>query len=503
MRYSSILALLIAMGHATAQSPIAGLDDYIGQAMAKWGIPGIAVAVVKDDRVIHARGYGVRAMDKEAPVDERTLFAVASNSKAFTCAVLGSLRDDGKLKWSDRVTDHLPWFQMHDPWVTRDIRVLDLVCHRSGLPTFGGDHLWIASDLSRREILRRVRHMEPTAPFRARFQYQNLMYVAAGEVAAAAGGKSFEELLRERLMAPLGMNDTRLSMAELRAAENVAAAHEIRGGELRIVAYDDADSIMAAGGIKSNVVDMARWLRCHLNAGELEGQRVLSARTVNEMQMVRTPISGRRDVSGEPGALFSGYGMGWGITDYAGHRVIGHGGGLSGMISRTTIVPSMKLGVVVLTNMADNGLPPALTWWVIDRYLAHPAKDWSASYLARYDSRREAAAATEKRNQATPTDGPPASLPLKDYTGRYHSDLSGAAQVTLRDGRLWFSYNPRHEGPLTHVRHDTFRVTWTDPIFDMPPSTSLQFIRDERGKVKQLDTRFYWDPITFQRTSAP
>ena len=493
-----VVQTLLIGGSTAAQSPLADLDAYVTKAMQEWGVPGLAIAVVKDDQVVHARGYGVREMGKPEEVDERTLFAIASNSKAFTCAVIGSLRDEGKLAWMDRVIDHLPWFQMHDPWVTRDIRVLDLVCHRSGLPTFGGDHLWITSPFSRNEILRRVRHLEPTAPFRTAYQYQNLMYVAAGEVAAAAAGRPFETLLRERLIGPLGMKDTVLTMAELRAAKNLATPHELRGGALGVVAYDDVDTLTAAGGLKSNVTDVARWVRCHLSGGLIDGQRVLSGRVVNDMQVVRMPTMSRRDNDAEPGALFSGYGMGWGLTDYAGRRVVAHGGGLSGMISRTTLVPAEKLGVVVLTNMAENALPTALSWWIIDRYLGRPTRDWSADYVTRVRFKNRNRQNRERRIVAGRVGGTRPSLAPSAYTGRYHDALSGDAHVTMKNGQLWFSYNPRHEGPLTHWHHDTFRVAWTNPIYDMPSKALVRFAVGNDGKVKRLVTSFY-DPITFDR----
>ncbi len=490
--------LILACGSTSAQTPLAELDAYVTRAMQEWGVPGLAIAVVKDDRVVHARGYGVRQMDRPEKVDERTLFAIASNSKAFTCAVLGSLRDEGKLAWSDRVIKHLPWFQMHDPWVTRDIRVLDLVCHRSGLPTFGGDHLWIASPFTREEILRRVRHLEPSAPFRTAYQYQNLMFVAAGEVAAAAAGRPFETLLRERLIGPLGMKDTVLTMAELRAAKNVATPHERRDGTLKIVAFDDVDTLTAAGGLKSNVIDVTQWIRCHLSGGLIDKRRVLSGQVVSDMQAVRTPTLGRRDNRADPGALFSGYGMGWGLTDYAGRRIVGHGGGLSGMISRTTLVPSEKLGIVVLTNMAENALPTALTWWIIDRYLGRSERDWSGVYSTRNRFRTRNRHSQEARIVATRIEGTRPSLDLAAYAGRYHDALSGDAHVTMKNGQLWFSYNPRHEGPLTHWHHDTFRVAWTNPIYDMPFKAFVTFVIGEDGKIKRLETRFY-DPITFDR----
>jgi CubicO group peptidase (beta-lactamase class C family) len=332
-RFTLFVLLLSAPAHAQAP-PLQGLDAYVAGTMRDWQVPGLAIGVVKDDVLVFAKGYGVRELGKTAQVDELTLFAVASNSKAFTAALLGILVAEGKLGWDDRVTDHLRNFQLYDPFVTRDIRVRDLLTHRSGLPEFGGDHLWIGDARSSDDILRRLRYLQPSAPFRAKYQYQNLMFLAAGQIIPALTGESWNQTLENRIFKPLGMTDSFATAEERESKENVATPHEIVEGKLVPIAYDNVDNVAPAGAINSNVVEMAQWMRLNLAGGVYDGKEILPSRVVREMQSIHMsmPLS---DVDREIiGIKFQGYGLGWRMFDYRGHKVVSHGGGLSGMISR-------------------------------------------------------------------------------------------------------------------------------------------------------------------------
>ena len=265
---SLVLLLLLIASPARAQTGfLADLDSYVEKAMQDWQIPGVAIGIVKDDSLIFAKGYGVRELGKSDNVDEYTLFAVASNSKAFTAALLGMLVEEGKLKWQDRVTQHLKKFQMYDPYVTREINIQDLLTHRSGLPTFGGDHLWIGASISREEILHRIRYLKPNSPFRTNFQYQNLMFLAAGQIIPEITGKSWDDFIRERIFDPLGMAQSSTSVRALANQKNVAAPHEIVAGELIPIEFDNMDNVAPAGAINSNIVDMSKWMRLNLNGG--------------------------------------------------------------------------------------------------------------------------------------------------------------------------------------------------------------------------------------------
>ncbi len=477
------------------------LETYVEASRKAWEIPGLAIAIVQNDSLIYAKGFGVRALGKPEKVDPHTLFAVASNTKAFTAALLGMLVDEGKLSWDDRVIDHLRDFQMYDPYVTRDIRIRDLLCHRSGLPTFGGDHLWIGSPLTRKEVVRRIRYLKPNAPFRTKFQYQNLMFVTAGEIIPAVTGKSWEDFLQERILAPLGMRESTTSMAVLHQRENVATPHERVQGRIQAVPYDPTDNTAPAGALKSNVLDMSRWMRLNLARGTFHGRRFFSEAVAREMQSVQMPIQVSEFDRKMYGRHFRGYGLGWGLFDYKGYKIVSHGGGLSGMFSLQTLVPEKHFGVIILTNFAPHSLTPALTYWILDRVLGGPTRDWSAEFLKLRDKQRRAAQKREAEIQKQRIPGTRPSLPLKDYVGTYSNPLSGKATIRLVNGKLVFYYNSRHTGPLEHWHYDTFRITWENPIYDMPKKAFLTFYLDEQGKVEKLRTTFY-HPIEFKKVST-
>jgi CubicO group peptidase (beta-lactamase class C family) len=495
----SLLVLPVLPLRAPAQEvDLEALDAWIGDLMEDVPTPGLAVGIVHGDSLVFARGYGVRRIGTDERVDEHTLFAVASNSKAFTAAALGMLVEEGTLGWDDRVIDHMPGFQMWDPWVTREIRVADLLTHRSGLPTFGGDHLWIGATNGREEIISRIRYLEPVGSFRASFQYQNLMFLVAGELIPATSELSWDEMIATRIFQPLGMNESNTSVRDLAGLENVAAPHEVVQGELRAVDYDDVDGVAPAAGINSNVVDMARWMRTNLRQGEFEGRRVFAVRTAREMQRIQYPLGVSEWAAENLGRRFNGYGFGWFVSDYEGRKVVSHSGGLTGMISLQTLVPEEDLGVIVLTNYAPDAPTQAITYRILDMYLGEPQRDWNQIYLGFRRQGEERARQEEERLQELRVEGTETSLPLEAYTGTYTEPLSGDARVRLEDDHLVFDYNPRHLGDLEHWHYDVFRVTWRHPIFDMPARSFVRFELDEKGEVTGLEVTFY-DPIRFKK----
>ena len=493
-------AVLTTAGTAAAQAvDWDRMDASIEAMLEDWTAPGVAVAVVHRDSVVFARGYGVRRLGEPGRVGPETRFAVASNSKAFTATLLAQLQAEERLEIDGRVLDYLPEFQLYDPWVTDEIRVSDLLTHRSGLPTFGGDHLWIGQVLPREEVVRRARFLEPEGPFRASFHYQNLMYLVAGQVAAAVGGAGWDELVEERILGPLGMVSTTTTLESLEGIEDVAAAHEYVGGELKAVRYDDVKGVAPAAGLNSNALDMARWMRVNLNGGELDGVRILPERAMRELHAVHYPLPVSPWAEANFGQRFNGYGYGWFISEYKGRKVVSHSGGLTGMISLQTLLPEEGIGVVVLTNFAPDSPTQAVTYTILDALLGEPARDWNSVYRGFAEQGRERAERAEAELQASraPDARPP--LPLSSYAGTYANALSGAAVVRLEDGHLVFDYNPRHLGDLEHWEGNLFRVHWRHPIFDMEPRTFLEFEPGADGSVDALTVTFY-HPNRFQRT---
>ncbi|NBC18325.1 MAG: serine hydrolase [Bacteroidetes bacterium] len=507
MRSSRLLALvglllLLAAPVRSQQAPVdlQALDAYIAEAVTAWETPGTAVGIVYDDALLFAKGYGTRTLGTDTPVDAQTLFDVASNSKAFTAALLGMLVDEGQLDWDDRVIDYLPDFRLHDPWITRQITIRDLLTHRSGLPTFGGDHLWIGNDLSQDEIIDRLPHLEPTGAFRADFRYQNLMYHAAGEVIEAVTGQTWDALVHERILDPLGMTRTTTTVDTLDAVPNVADAHEVVNDTLRVVAYDDVDAIPGAAGLNSTVEDMSRWMRLTMRGGHLDGDTLLQPATARAMQTIQMPLPVSPWSAENLERHFYGYGLGWFISDYKGEKMVSHSGGLTGMISLQTLLPERGLGVIVLTNRAPNRLPWAITYRILDAFLEEPPRDWSAEYLERQREAEARADSVENALRQARVADAPMSLPLERYAGTYANPLSGEATVRLEGDHLVFDYNPRHLGDLEPWHFDTFRTTWRHPLFDMPPRSFLQFHLTPEGGIDGLTVTFY-RPITFERVS--
>ena len=472
----------------TLEARLREIDDYAAKAGRDWNVPGFAVAIVKDDRVVFAKGYGVRELGKPAPVDEKTLFAIASNTKAFTAAALGILVDEGKVKWDDPVTKYLPEFQLYDPYVTRELTLRDLLSHRSGLATFGGDLLWYESGYDRREILRRIRHLRPTSSFRSRYGYQNIMFLAAGEVVAAVTGKSWDEFVRERFFAPLGMTNTQTSVRSFRPGDNVATPHNETDGRLRVIRYGVVDGAGGAAAINSNVAEMAQWVRLQLGRGKYEGRQFFSAAVAREMWTPHTviPISEQGEKF-NPTRHFYTYGLGWFLSDYHGRKVASHGGGLDGMISQVAMMPEESLGVVVLSNN-ETPLPSFLVNKIFDVFLGVPARDWSAEMLARAKAGKEAEKGEEQKLEAARAKDTKPSLPLEKYAGTYTGALYGDAKVVLENGRLVLRLAPAPNfvGDLEHWQYDTFRVKWRDSIVYPFPQGFVTFTLDARGRVDEM-----------------
>lgn len=467
----SLLLLFMACA-ADAQTP-PGLppdfDAYVARTLQEFEVPGVAVAVVKDGRVLLSKGYGVRKLGDPTPVDERTLFGIASNSKAFTAAALAMLVDEGKLNWDDPVTKHLPAFQMYDPYVTREMTVRDLLVHRSGLGLGAGDLLYFPhSTYTSAEILQRLRYIKPARSFRSGYAYDNILYLAAGEVIRAASGKSWAEFVRTRIFAPLGMSASNTSVNDFRPGDNIAMPHAPAEGKLRIVALTDLDNNAPAGAINSNVAEMARWVILQLEGGALPGgtTRLFSARQSREMWSPQTiiPISDPAKPLAALKPNFSAYGLGWNLADYRGRKIVSHTGGLSGMVSKVTLVPEEKLGLIILTNQEAGGAFQAINYRLLDSFLGAPQTDWIAAYSQVLKNARANAAEVEKRFQTARNANSKPSLPLPKYAATYRDPWYGDVTITWENEKLVmrFSHSPALAGPLEHYQYDTFIARWQD-----------------------------------------
>ncbi len=472
--------------------PLSGLDEYVAQAMKTFDVPGVAVAVVHDGDVALAKGYGVRRMGEPARVDEHTLFGIGSNTKAFTTAALAILVDEGKLRWDDPVIDHLQWFQMYDPYVTHEITIRDLLTHRSGMGLGEGDLLFFPpSTYTRDEILHRLRFMKPASSFRSHYAYDNLLYLAAGQIIPAVTGQPWEDFIRERIFRPLGITDSNTSVADFRPGDNFATPHAEVEGKLTPIEPDRVDNTAPAGAINSSVSDMAKWVTVQLNGGAIPGneKRLFSERQGKEMWSPQTilptndPPPGLAPMHSD----FAAYGLGWILREYRGHKFVGHTGGLPGYVSQVTLIPDMKLGVVVLTNQESAGMFSSVTYRILDNYMNAPGTDWLKGFHALAEQRRtQADEAVTKAASARAADSKP-SLPLEKYAGHYTDAWYGDVSIALEQGKLVmrFSHSPALTGDLEHWQYDTFKARWRDR--SLAADAFVTFALKADGSIRQVN----------------
>lgn len=482
------LALSLLPMAVRAQAPdVAGLDAFISGVQEEWPVPGLAVVIVKDGETVLAKGYGVTELGGSGTVDENTLFAIASNTKAFTTAALAMLVEEGKLEWDDRVQDHLPYFQLYDPYVSAEMRIRDLLSHRSGLGTYSGDLLWYGTGYTAEEVVRRTRFVPQAGPFRASYGYSNLMFIAAGEVVAAVSGMSWQDFVEGEILAPLGMDRTVTSTTDLARMENVATPHKNRTDGILPIEWYNWDAMAAAGGIISSASDMARWMKLRLNHGETDGLRLFSEESSWEMWTVHTPLSVSANARrSQPTTHLRGYGLGWSLNDYQGRLVASHGGGYDGMFSRVVLVPEENLGIAVLTNSMTS-VTTAISNTIMDAYLGAPERDWAGPMLTSWTRARERFEGRQARFMDERMEGTSSSLELEGYEGTYGGPMYGDATVSVENGGLVLRLlpNPDLVADLRHLHHDTFLMEWRN-TFAWFDTGAASFLLDPFGEVTEL-----------------
>jgi CubicO group peptidase (beta-lactamase class C family) len=477
---------------------LADVDARVQSIMERLDVPGLSVAVVKDGKVVLAQGYGVRERGKPGAIDEHTTFAIASNTKAFLATIVAQLVHEKKLDWDDPALKHLPKLKLWDEHATKDIRVRDLLSHRSGLDTWAGDTAWIGSKIDTAGMMAALQHVTPGAGLRSRYGYTNLMFMVAGEVIRAVTGKSWEQEVRERILEPAGMKRTTTSVSQLPKQDNVAAPHmpnPKNEEELIVIPYLNVDAAGASAALNSSAADMAQWLKLQLGNGTLDGAQLFDPKVVEALHQPHTPIRIPKDRLAD-GQHFVVYGLGWFMYDYHGRQVVTHGGGLPGMTSRVGLVPEEGLGVVVLTN-SETSASAYLFMELMDAYLGVAPTDRIAKQEERKaeaeKKKQEAKSGAGKAEPAKPSFAPP------KYAGTFRNPLLGRAHVTEKDGALSLDL-PDHGGlkcPLVHKDADTFDCTWVDPIFG---SSKVAFTA-RKTSVTSLSFRVrpeFIDPLKYE-----
>ncbi len=459
------------------------LDRIIEETRRAFEVPGIAVAVVHKDSVIYAKGFGVKELGSTAAVTTGTRFAIGSTTKAFTTAAMGLLVDDGKMQWDDAVRKHVPYFRLRDPLADANVTLRDIVSHRTGLSRH--DVLWYNSPWTREEVIRKIGLVELTKPFRSAYQYQNIMFLTAGQAVGLTSGEGWEGFVRARLLAPLGMNNTDFSANDVVKAPDYSQPHENREEKVTRIPWRNIDNVGPAGSINSSVDDLARWVRMQLNGGMFEGKRILKEATLRETHTPQMPIRmddpNMRTVNA--GTNMMAYGLGWTIQDYRGHHMVSHGGAIDGFRAQVTLLPNDGYGIVILANLGGNNMPECLRASIADQLLGLSEMGWIAKYqdVARKGEERTKKQQAEREGKRQKDTKP--SHALAAYGGVYGHAAYGEARVGMADGRLELQWS-NWKAPLEHFHFDTFRI----PGGHTPLRDALvQFRLKDTGEVESVE----------------
>lgn len=462
----------VAAASAPSKAPVltaAQIDALVERTMKAFDVPGISVAVVKDGKTIVAKGYGVRSLNGGEKMDGDTLAGIASNTKAFTVAALGILVDEKKLKWDDKVTDFIPEFRLYNPYVTEEFTVRDLLTHRSGLGLGAGDLMFwpYGTDFTTGEVIRNLRFLKQASSFRSRYDYDNLLYIVAGEVVKRVSGMSWEEFIERKVMQPLDMKSSAASLARVKDVRNVVTPHVRVDRHVQPITARSSETVNAAGGIYSSVNDMAKWVGMLLAKGRLgaSGKRLISEAVLREAWTPQTIIPA---AGGFYNTHFTAYGLGWVLNDMAGYKQVGHNGGVLGMVSQVSLVPELDLGIVVLTNQEQATALSAIVGTVLDGYLGMPVVDrirmGAEQEAAQAAAADQQAAALWSAIEAAQGTGGKREIDLKQYAGRYRDPWFGDVVIGWSEGRLTFraQRSLALDGVLTFYKGTTFIVKWKD-----------------------------------------
>ncbi len=466
-----ILSLLSCFHFLSAQTDTLpafvrdSIDNYVQQALMQSKIPGVSVAIVKNGKVVFIKGYGQREMGGTEAVDENTLFMIGSNSKAFSATALAILDAEKKLSLDDKVQKWLPGFKMQDPYLTREIMVRDLLCHRLGFETFQGDFMYFDSDLTTAEVIEKFGKLKPLYGFRSRWGYTNAAFAVAGEVLRSASGKTWAEFLKERIFQPLGMDRTLALSTEIQAATNKATAHTVVEGQLKKIPYGNIDNIAPAGSISSSARDLTRWMIAQLGNGTIDGKPVIPAAAISQTRFPHS-IMGNGQFLYNRGH-FQLYGLGWMLEEYSGRKIVSHTGGVNGFVTSVTLIPEEKLGIVVLTNTDQNMFYEALKWEIMDAYLGNIYRNYSKNYKGYLEGQEKREMAQLKKLRDTVAMQPKTALPLKAYAGNYVHEVYGKMTIKEENGKMIMRFEHHHGryGTLEPMGGNRFLCTYSDPLY--------------------------------------
>ena len=461
------------------------LDNYVQHALADWNIPGAAVCIVKNGKVVLMKGYGVKKLGGTDKVDENTLFMIGSNTKAFTATALAMLEVDKKLTLDDKVTQWIPSFKLDNKAAGEQAIIRDMLCHRIGFRTFQGDFTYWTSNLTRDEVIEKMAHIKAEYPFRTKWGYTNAAFVVAGQIIPKASGEAWEVFIKKRIFDPLGMSNTLALSKDFPAAANKAFPHTIQDGKMVTIPYCQIDNMAPAGSIGSSVNDMSKWVTMQLANGKFNGVQVVPESAI---QQTRLPHS----IIGNGGAIFnkghfSLYGLGWGLQEYSGRKIVAHTGGVNGFVTSVTLIPEENLGIIVFTNTDQNGFYEALKWEILDAYLGNMYRNYSNIYLMGQRMQENALNKRTKELKDSASLHLSGSLGNAAYTGNYFNDVYGDMKVVLENNelRMRFSHHPDTYAKLESLGGDRFFASFTDPEL----GSAVFPFHVENGKVKSVTVK--------------
>ncbi|URC11407.1 serine hydrolase [Flavobacterium sp. B183] len=467
------------------------IDLLMQDALEKFKVAGASIAVVKDGKVIHQKGYGVASIETKKAVNESTNFQIASNSKAFTTAALSILEDEGKLKWTDKVKDHLPKFKMYNDYVTENFSIQDLLTHRSGLGLGVGDLMFFpdGSNFTINDVLTSFQHFKPVSAFRTKFDYDNLLYIVAGELISKVSGMTYEDFIQTRIIDPLQMSNSFAQSDRIKDKSNLAVSHSSESGTIKRIDGFGIQINGAAGGIISNAADMAKWMTLCLNKGQYGSDlksTLFSVKNHNEMWRIHTVEEVDRDP--RYNSHFSGYGLGWGLTDVKGNLKVSHTGGLPGMLSIVTMYPDLNLGIVILTNTENGGggLFTAVTNTISDSYLGLDDFGWTNKIVEWMKQGRNTGDDVTKNVWEKVKLAKNVKVKNEDFIGVYTDNWFGEIEVFEKNKQLWFrSYrSPKLNGPMAFYNANTFAIKWEYQAMNC--DAFAMFSLDETGKAQSI-----------------
>lgn len=492
---STLIIFILFVGTTGfAQITSQKIDSLMEDALAKFKVAGAAVAIVKDGKVIHQKGYGVTSIETKKTVNENTNFQIASNSKAFTATALSILEDEGKLKWTDKVKDFIPEFKMYNDYVTENFNIQDLLTHRSGLGLGVGDLMFFpdGSNFTIKDVVSSFQYFKPVSAFRTKFDYDNLLYVVAGEVIARSSGMSYEEFVQKRIVDPLQMNNTFAGSSFIKDKSNLAIPHSSESGTIKTIDALQVQMNSAAGGIYSNVADMAKWMTLCLNKGKYGTDlttTLFSLKNQSEMWRIHTV----EEVNQNPryNSHFNGYGLGWGLSDEKGNLKVSHTGGLPGMLSIVTMYPDLNLGIVILTNTENGGggLFTAVTNTIADNYLGLDDFGWTDKVVDWMKQGRNTDEEVTKKVWEKVKSSKNVKVKNEDFIGIYADKWFGEVQVYEKDKQLWFKSNrsPKLNGPMAFYKANTFAIKWEYQAMNC--DAFAMFSLDEEGKAQSIQMK--------------